>query len=78
MWRTWRKRRDVSQRQLADAVGVRPTQMCSIESGTRAPSVTVLYLLCEQLGLDESERAEALRLSFEAAQRLAAPAKEAA
>lgn len=78
MWKSWRSRRNLSTRELARLVSTSPSTISAIELGVRAPSVTVLHLICEELGLDDSERAEALRLSFEAAQRLAAPAKEAA
>lgn len=78
MWKSWRSRRNLSTRELARVVGTSSSTISAIELGVRAPSVLILYTLCEQLGLDDSERAEALRLSAEAAQRLAAPAKEAA
>lgn len=64
-WTGWRDRRNLTQAQLADTVGVDTSTITHIERGRRAPSVAVLHRLCDALGLTPDERAEALRMAAE-------------
>lgn len=46
-----RKRRGVSQRQLAERVGLSPSLISQIETGRSKPSVSTLYAIVTELGI---------------------------
>jgi len=51
--KTLRKRKGLSQKQLAEALGVDQSSISKYERGTRTPSVTSLILLVKTLGKDD-------------------------
>lgn len=55
MLKTARARAELGMREAARRVGIAPSYLCELESGTRCPSVTVGTQLFQVLGLNEEE-----------------------
>ena len=53
--RTMRRRRELSQEQLADAAGLHRTHISLIERGLREPSLETLVKLCRGLRVSPGE-----------------------
>jgi DNA-binding XRE family transcriptional regulator len=50
--KVWREHRGLSQRQLAEAVGVRATYVSQLETGRKQPSLQMAIALARALSLD--------------------------
>lgn len=48
---TRRKSRNISQKQLAYRMGIDPASLCKYEKGYIRPSIDMLFLWCDALGL---------------------------
>lgn len=46
-----RKRRGLTQKQLAEAIGIKWTALSEYERGTRKPNYTIVAKLCKALGV---------------------------
>ena len=46
-----RKRRGLTQKQLAEAIGIKWTALSEYERGTRRPNYTIVAKLCKALGV---------------------------
>lgn len=55
----------LTQKQLAEQVGVSRVMIAQIEAGNSNPSVETLHRICAELSLTPEERSEALRLAGE-------------
>lgn len=45
-----REQRGITQKALAEKVGVTPAVICQIERGTKVPNVIIAKLICDNLG----------------------------
>jgi transcriptional regulator with XRE-family HTH domain len=50
-----RRQKDITQEQLAEAIGVSPTFMSNLERGINGPSFDILQKLTEVLGVPAKE-----------------------
>lgn len=62
-WAQWRTRAGLSQRELAERVGVTPSMISLVEKGERGMSLELLQRLASTLSLSPEERLQAAGLA---------------
>ena len=63
--RAYRRQRGLTQEQLSELVGVVHSFICSLESGKKQPSLTMVFRLADALGVKPGEFMDAVGARLE-------------